>query len=103
MISWPNALTLLERFALLRSEKQSLEKSPSEMDMARAQQRFARWQKEKVFAEQEVLVAERLTADGISESEFLSLLGTPATAFAKNTALPEWALRIIKGCNGAPL
>ncbi len=71
--------------------------------MALAQRRSVRWQKEKVFAEHEVIFAERLTVDGISEPEFLSLLGTPATAFASNTALPEWALRIAKGCNGGPL
>jgi type 2 lantibiotic biosynthesis protein LanM len=110
MTSWPSALTLLERLALLRSEKLRLEEPRSEnlpkpeMDAALAQQRFTRWQKEKVFAEQEVRIADRLTEVGISESEFLSLLGTPAAELARNVDVPpEWASGIAIGCNGSPL
>ena len=94
MISWPSALTLLERLALLRSEKLRLEEPRSEnlsqsgMDTALAQQRFTRWQKETVFAEQEIRVEERLAADGIAESKFLSLLGTPASGLVRNVDAP---------------
>src|SRR6202165_2726843 len=105
MHSWPAALTLLERLALLRSARQrSEESSPAGMDMALAQRRLERWQKEKVFAEQEVPIGERLAMDGISESEFLSLLGTPAVELAGNQdSSPEWASGIAKNWNGAPL
>ncbi|HEY6348725.1 MAG TPA: type 2 lanthipeptide synthetase LanM family protein [Candidatus Angelobacter sp.] len=89
--SWPAALNLSERLALLRSKK------PATGDVALAQRRFTRWQKETVFTEGELLLEQRLAADGISETEFLSLLGTPAAELAGSLeSPPEWASTIAR-------
>lgn len=95
MFPWPAALTLPERLALLRSRK------PCTADMALAQRQFSRWQKETVFTEGDLTLEQRLAAEGISEAEFLSLLGTPAAELARGLeSLPEWASAITASHEG---
>lgn len=97
MFSWPAALTLSERLVLLRSRK------PCTTDMSSAQRQFARWQKETVFTEGELTLEQRLAADEISETEFLSLLGTPAAELANGLEPPpEWASAITGSREGLP-
>lgn len=98
MFPWPCALTLAERLALLRAGGYPA----SEVDWDTAHNRLKRWKKEKAFAGEESLFEERLAACNISESEFLLLLGT-ASAFAPEGDPPEWAQRIDRSCDGAPL
>lgn len=99
MFPWPNALTLAERLALLRAAG----RSAYEVDWATAHNRLQRWKKEKVFADEEPLFEQRLASSNISETEFLILLGTPASAFVQETRPPEWAGRIDANCDRVPL
>jgi type 2 lantibiotic biosynthesis protein LanM len=90
-MSWSSALTLAERLEALRANRSSA----SPMDSASALNRLKRWQKEKVFTEEETLFEERLAGDNISEPEFLTLLGTPPSSLANQSLVPEWASKIV--------
>ena len=87
MPSWPAALNLRERLAILRGNH-SL---PLHLDRETAERRFKRWKSEKVFTENSSLLAERLT-DGITEEKLRSVLGIPAPELANHfNRLPDWA------------
>lgn len=87
MPSWPAALNLRERLAVLRGNH-SL---PLHVDQETAERRFKRWKSEKVFAENSSLLAERL-ADGVTEEELRSVLGIHASELANHfNRLPDWA------------
>lgn len=93
MSSWPAALNLHERLALLRRNQHLL----PQVDRELAERRFKRWQAEKVFAENTSLLSERL-ADGVTEAELRSLLGLPVSDLSNAHQAPEWAAKLTEGC-----
>lgn len=93
MSSWPAALNLRERLAVLRANRHRL----PQVDGDLAERRFKRWQSEKVFAENTSLLSERL-ADGITEAELRLLLGLPVSDLHNAHPAPEWATQLAEAC-----
>lgn len=84
---WYHALTLPERVAALR---QAPPASKFEADVDLAQRRLKRWRSQAPFT-QDAHFTQRLAMDGLTEVEFLNLLGEPIQAVqARASALPAW-------------
>ena len=88
--SWYHAMTLTERLALLRTEH----RLPIEVNAALAEQRMKRWRSQSPFT-RGPFFAQRLALHGMSEEEFLSLLGTPIEAIRDHVLTPPaWLIEL---------
>jgi type 2 lantibiotic biosynthesis protein LanM len=83
---WFQALTLAERITLLNIFNSQA--SQNQINFKTAQQRMQRWREKNPFMS-DVDWAERLKLDGITEEEFLNILGTPMEAIGDRVACPE--------------
>src|SRR3954469_447449 len=72
-----SSLTLTERVAVLQTFRPLM--PPGEIDRDRAAQRLHDWQSQPPFTTG-TYFAQRLATDGITEDEFLSILGEPDEA-----------------------
>jgi type 2 lantibiotic biosynthesis protein LanM len=87
--TWFAALTLPERLALRRRAPGGWEGLPSDRELA--QRRLRRWQSEPAFRAAPELFRERLAAEGLTDEEFLHLLGIPPAAGARlHEEVPPW-------------
>jgi type 2 lantibiotic biosynthesis protein LanM len=73
---WYRALTLAERASI--PEHASIPSPPGASDPERAGKRLERWRAEPGFVRRDDLLRQRLAQDGLTEEEFLALLGEPA-------------------------
>jgi type 2 lantibiotic biosynthesis protein LanM len=86
--AWYHALTLRERLETLPVERQPI--ADSSIDLARAQQRMQHWKGQSPF-QNAAHFDQRLAQDGMSEQDFLRLLGEPIEAVRDRTAhIPAW-------------
>jgi type 2 lantibiotic biosynthesis protein LanM len=85
---WYQALTLAERIALLTPKT-----SKKAINTKRAQQRMECWREQNSFMS-DADWAQRLALDGITESEFLNILGTPMAAIGDHLSPPAWVSEI---------
>jgi hypothetical protein len=86
MPAWYHAITLTERIAALREPPRKISKIDTDLAMRRAD----RWRAQAPFANHAYL-AQRLVQDGITEDEWLYLLGEPIAALsARFPAPPAW-------------
>ncbi len=83
---WYRALSLRERLATLQkwSPPQAIEQHNRS-----AQQKLQRWQQIDAF-QKGGNFSERLAADGLTEDDFLVLLGESAAAIQQRTPVPDW-------------
>jgi type 2 lantibiotic biosynthesis protein LanM len=90
---WYRALTLSERLSLPRA---TAGQAGGEEDAARAARRAQRWRAEPPFGTA-ALFAERLAMDGMTEEDFLHLLGEPIESIpARLGAPPNWLARLAR-------
>lgn len=88
--AWYRAATLSER---ARSLIASGGNSPSRFDADLAERRLSRWRSKPPFEDEDSRLAERLSADGISEDDLRILLGEPAEATRDRFEEPPGWLR----------
>ena len=86
--AWYHAITLTERIASLRTVQRKM--LNGEMNTDLAERRMQRWRSQPPFTTGSYF-AQRLAMDGISEDEFLYLLGEPIEAVhGRFPAPPAW-------------
>lgn len=88
---WFQALTLDERIALLNIFNSQV--SQQQINRKTAQERMQRWRKQNLFMS-DADWAQRLELDGVTESEFLNILGTPMEAIGDRVSPPGWMSQI---------
>ncbi|QSQ21777.1 type 2 lantipeptide synthetase LanM family protein [Pyxidicoccus parkwayensis] len=94
-IAWYPALTLTERIASLRNSPDT----PGPVDAALAERRLKRW-REKPPLSDDTLFEQRLRSAGISQDEFLRLLGEPIEALrARIPVAPAWMYDVERALN----
>jgi type 2 lantibiotic biosynthesis protein LanM len=92
--SWYNALTLTERIS--SSQNQLYGINDSNIDLTLAQNRLKKWKSQIPFTT-ESLFAQRLAMDGISEDDFLKILGESSETLETCLLdIPDWLLEIAK-------
>jgi type 2 lantibiotic biosynthesis protein LanM len=90
--SWYRALTLTERLASLRQDRQAARDVA--VDAGRAERRLRRWRDQDPFAT-DGFFARRLAADGMNEDDLWRLLGEPIEAVRdRSPAPPDWLLEL---------
>ena len=94
--AWRRAWSLTERLSRFR---QTENKTPVEFDRELAAETLALWRASSPF-DKGPYFADRLAMDGISEGEFLSLLGTPVEALAGNSTEPSWVQMLARAYSG---
>jgi type 2 lantibiotic biosynthesis protein LanM len=86
---WYRALSLTERLARTAASPTPGPPAATEL-VERAQARLRAWKAQRPFA-QELLFAERLAADALSEADLVSLLAEPSDRLKARVAdVPEW-------------
>ncbi|MBD2249948.1 type 2 lanthipeptide synthetase LanM family protein [Nostoc parmelioides] len=88
---WLQSLTLAERITLLNILNSS--KSQQQLNAKTAQQRMQRWREQNSFMSDADWV-ERLKLDGVTEEEFLYILGTPMEVMGDRVSPPAWVSEI---------
>ena len=89
--SWYRALTLTERLASLREDRQAARDVA--VDAGRAERRLRRWRDQDPFST-DGFFARRLAADGMNEDDLRRLLGEPIEAVRdRSPAPPDWLAR----------
>ena len=90
--NWYRATTLTERTALSRTE--SGQGNLSQIDLDRATRRLQHWRSDPSF-DTNTLFADRLAADGVTENQFLHLLGEPVEVLrGRFPAPPAWLTQL---------
>jgi len=93
--AWYQAVTLMERIASLSSVKRTTENS--KIDTNLAERRRERWQSQPPF-NTDSYFAQRLAMDGMTEDEFISLLGEPIEAVKTRLPdVPDWLQELADG------
>ncbi len=94
-LTWYKALTLRERLASLRTQHSS-EQNTASYDPVLARRRLGRWRGQSPFEKDEYF-AERLAMDGMTEDEFLTILGESSEALQAGThEVPGWVQELIQ-------
>jgi hypothetical protein len=90
--SWYRALTLTERLASLREDRQTARDVA--VDAGRAERRLQRWRDQDPFST-DGFFARRLAADAMNEDDLRRLLGEPIEAVRdRSLAPPDWLLKL---------
>ncbi|MEQ9672108.1 type 2 lanthipeptide synthetase LanM family protein [Coleofasciculus sp. G2-EDA-02] len=93
--AWYQALSLIERIASLSSVERNTENS--QVDTNLAERRRQRWQSQPPF-NTDSYFAQRLAIDGITEEEFIDLLGEPIEAVKNRLPdSPDWLQELADG------